>query len=106
MQTTEIIGIVVIGLGAVLGLFMYFVNLASKYITEPYQKLTTAIEKLNLSITVLNANDENTKIILAEHKVMLKDHDRMLYDIYDKIADIQYNCSYLHQIPIKKFPKE
>ncbi len=78
MQQTEMIGIVVIGLAAILGLFAL--------ISKPFSNLTTAINELKVVLSSLSTSLENTDKLVQKL-------DQRMSKAEKKIQGIELNCA-------------
>lgn len=84
MSNVEIVGIVVIGLSALLVLIAQLINITSK-LTQPFKELTDAINGLKLLVERLTIGHEN-----IENEV--KWHDERLKSLEERTKNIEYNC--------------
>lgn len=78
MQQTEMIGIVVIGLAAIFGLFAL--------ISKPFSNLTTAINELKVVLSSLSTSLENTDKLVQKL-------DQRMSKAEKKIQGIELNCA-------------
>ena len=78
MNQAETIGIVVIGLASILGLFAL--------VSKPFTQLTEAINKLNLLVERLSINQDNTDKLVQKMDVRMSRAEK-------KIAGIELNCA-------------
>lgn len=85
MSNIEVVGIVVIGSGFILGLFIQVINLVSK-LSEPVSKLTDAIDSLKLVVE---------RLIVGQERIdnELQFHDGRLTILENRVHDVQLNCA-------------
>ena len=78
MSEMELIGAIVVGLSAILGLFAM--------ISKPFKELTEAINKLNLLVERLSVNQDNTDKLVQKLDVRMSRAEK-------KLTDIAMNCA-------------
>lgn len=74
MSQSEMIGVVVVGLGGILSLIVTFSTLVSK----PINNLNVTIEKLNATLEHTNSNVSRIDRRVDKHGDRLDDHDKIL----------------------------
>lgn len=85
MSNVEIVGVVVIGLSALLGLIIQLINITSK-LTQPFKELTEAIHALKIVVERLMAGQER---IDNELQYL----DGRLTEVEKNTHDIRINCA-------------
>jgi len=85
VSNVEIVGIVVIGLSALLGLIIQLINITSK-LTQPFKELTEAIHSLKIVVE---------RLIVGQERIdnELQYLDGRLTEVEKNTHDIKLNCA-------------